>query len=179
MTTKSRIYIVEGCTCSGKTSMVKSIASIIPVVTLLEHPPRLDDTSDWVAHQRNVFKEYFEAFWNSDGDFYADFSPLACIPFEQALSDVDLITPEDAQREIETMRTQCNRLCKRHSIYLHRFLWVDLETTLQRLEQRGRNGDDTWDVELLRALLIRYREFFENGLEMRQYRIVGVKPYGV
>lgn len=172
---RNKIYMVEGITCSGKTTMIKDITSVMPYSTMLEHPPRLDDTDNWEEHQNRVFDAFFRAYAESEKDVYTDFSPFAVIPFTVACYDMGYINEETLRSMLMSFASQCDDLCKRHLIYLHRYLHIGLDLCLLRLERRARLGDDTWDEELLSVLIPRYDEFFVGGgLKMKKDRVVGV-----
>lgn len=181
---RTTIHVIEGVTCSGKTTMLNDICAIMGYSKLQECPPKPpeDYTDDAIfIHQRMVFYDFLRAYWNAQNDSYADFSPLGCIPFEMALYDSGLITKSVAQHDLDTMLRECNNLCKKYRIVLHRFLDIDASVCLNRLRKRNRAGDDTWKVETIFNLVKRYREFFNNSLVLRRGgRIMGVKDsYGI
>lgn len=178
---EQRIDVVEGMTCAGKTTCVMDIGAVHGVDMLLEHPPRLDfDPNDWLGHQRLVFEAYMEAFNKVDKDCFADFSPLACIPFTMACIDVGFIGETEGLSSVLSMMADCNRLLRRHRVFLHRYFSLPLADIKARLASRKRAGDDTWPPNLLAAIKERYDEFFEgeNWLTRRKNgRIIAVhKP---
>lgn len=167
---RSKIHVVEGVTCSGKSTTVKDILLVLGEnAGLIEHPPRHEWSSDWKEHQRQVFDEYYSRFWDAEGEFYADFSPFACIPFCLAIEAHYGIDMSDLVGE---MLDACNLLCQRHLIYLHRYFKVGLDTVLSRLATRQRKGDDTWDAGFLAELIKQYDIYFTQTIELRNYRII-------
>lgn len=169
---RSKIHVVEGVTCAGKSTVVRDIVSVLGAnAGLIEHPPRHEWSSDWKEHQRQVFNEYYSRFWDAEGEFCADFSPFACIPFCMAIQEHYGV---DMDALITEMRDACNLLCKRHILYLHRYFRVDVDTVLKRLALRKRAGDDTWDESFLPVLIKYYDAFFTEALEMRNYRILSI-----
>lgn len=158
-----RIDIVEGMTCAGKTTCVQDIGAVYDTRLLLEHPPRLDfDPNDWLGHQNAVFEAYLRAFEAVESDCFADFSPLACIPFTMACMDIGLINKEAGLAAVCDMMARCNRLLRQYRIYLHRYFSQPLSTIEKRLSERGRAGDSDWDHDLLVAIKERYDEFFDS-----------------
>lgn len=160
------IYFIEGMTCCGKTTCVKGLYEIDMRPILLEHPPRLDFSSDWLGHQRRVFEDYMQAFEGASvgkGSVYADFSPFACIPFTRACSDVGLIDEEDCHSLCAYMCACLNVFCHSNKVYLYRYLSEPVSEIERRLSCRGRRGDDGWDRDLLVAIKKRYDEFFDWG----------------
>ena len=164
-------HIIEGVTCSGKTTVSKQIQSVYGTQCLMEHPP-LDKGQapltemDYYAHQERVFNAFLAEYRNApDGVWYVDYSPFGCLPFTKALVDVGLTGCADL---IPMMAKELNALCKYAHCYLHRYLPIDIHECLHRLENRARRGDDTWNQELLGRLIVRYDEFFQNDLVLKR-----------
>lgn len=160
------IYFIEGMTCCGKTTCVKGLNEIDMRPILLEHPPRLDFSSDWADHQRRVFEDYMQAFEGAacgKGCVYADFSPFACIPFTRACADVGLIDEALCNTLCTYMCARLNVFCHSNKVYPYRYLSEPLGEIEARLSRRGRRGDDGWDHDLLVAIKKRYDEFFDWG----------------
>lgn len=180
----STFYIIEGATCSGKTTLTRSIQVNYSGHVILEHPPlskgQAPDLASYYEHQLNVF-ESFMAYYDGApfGLWYVDYSPFGCIPFTRALvrTGIDACAPL-----IPYFIRQCNELCKRHELYLYQYMSVEYHIMRQRLIHRKRKGDDTWSEDLLRALCDEYDDFFQNGglLLGAGNRITGVHdPYTV
>lgn len=161
----SVFYVIEGATCAGKTTFTRSIQNVYGGHVILEHPPldkgQAPDLLAYYQHQLNVFGSFRASFDDAPtGTWYVDYSPFGCIPFTKALVDVGA---EACAPLIPYMIKECNALCKRHMIYLHRYLPIEYEVGRQRLLHRGRRGDDSWSEDLLRAIYRRYDEFFGGG----------------
>lgn len=180
----STFYIIEGATCSGKTTLTRSIQVNYSGHVILEHPPlskgQAPDLASYYEHQLNVFESFMAYFDGAPfGLWYVDYSPFGCIPFTRALvrTGIDACAPL-----IPYFIRQCNELCKRHELYLYQYMSVEYHIMRQRLIHRKRKGDDTWSEELLRALCEEYDEFFQNGglILGAGNRITGVHdPYAV
>lgn len=178
---RAKIHIVEGVTCSGKTTLVRDILFVVGQnCGLLERPPEHKVGDDWIEHQKAVFDEYLTRFKLANGDLYADFSPFGCIPFTTAI--MACYPPESEDKAdrmndlVRYMRESCDELCKQHMIYLHRYLTLDVESCWRRLSGRGRVGDNSWDYEFLEELIRHYDKFFsEAGLKiLTNDRVIGL-----
>lgn len=174
----STFYVIEGATCAGKTTFTRSIQAVYGGHVILEHPPlekgQAPDLLAYYQHQLNVFESFRASFDDAPfGTWYVDYSPFGCIPFTRALVDIGI---EACAPLIPYFIKECNALCRRHTIFLHRYLPVQYEVARERLLRRGRRGDDTWSEELLRAVYKEYDTFFaDGGLQLgRDDRIVKV-----
>lgn len=164
----SIFHIIEGATCAGKTTFTRSIHAVTPQRIILEHPP-LDKgqilvETEYYQHQLNVFDSFMASFHDAPhGEWWVDYSPLGCVPFTRALVSIGR---DECATLIPYMIGRINVLCKRHELYLDKYIPISYEVQRERLLRRGRLGDDTWDETLLRAIIKSYDDFFENDVEL-------------
>lgn len=166
-----QFYFIEGVTCSGKSTFVKSIMSVYGNHVLLEHPPiskkgQCPTWDTYRAHQETVFNDFLYQLHNCpDGVWYVDYSPFGCFPFTKALIDLGC---EECASLLPQMKSALDALCRRYDCVLHRYLPITLHECIHRLESRNRLGDDTWDKTFLSYLIKRYDEFFTQDLILKR-----------
>ncbi len=159
---KGKLYIISAPSGAGKTSLVKSLLTVLPdVVASVSHttrPPRAEEVDgrnyhfiDEARYMRMVengeFLEHAKVF----GNYYGSSRQLIQ---EQLLLDMDVVLEIDWQgaRQIRQLMSDCM------SIFV---LPPSLQALSSRLSNRGQDSDETIDRRMKEATseMTHYNEF--------------------
>lgn len=161
------IYVLEGCTCSGKSTMAKKLSEEMQIEIAPKHTPEPMKTGDSIlARQEMVFTSFvnqYLAMILSGKDYIADFSPWGVIPFSIAYAkylnnDVtfELLSLAQSQHLFLNELKRYYEEQLNQKLYLH----ADFQTITDRLKSRGRIGDDFWNENFIKRLVDEYNRYF-------------------
>jgi len=172
------IYFIEGCTCAGKSTLVKQILSgekklgdynVSDWIHAPKHTPEpMNDNTSIVDRQFYVFTSFvsqFLAMIATGKNYLADFSPWGVIPF--SLAYLKLVKGEERQRLLEQTERQNDFLIDLTKMYDEQlkcisYLKADAAVIKERLKNRRRAGDDFWTDEFIENVVKEYNNMFSH-----------------
>lgn len=163
------ICFVEGCTCSGKTTFCKEFLEGKKDVFKMakKHTPPIIPNENPLDRQSRVFQSFmqnFEEMLNDNENYIADYSPAGVIPFTFALADTtkDLELQELLQIKSVLLINEWHSFYMDHfkQIIMLKYLKVEADTIIERLQNRQRAGDNMWPKDFIYSLVKEYDNFF-------------------
>ena len=166
------IYYIEGCTCSGKSTLAKELVNYYEGFELApEHTPEHEKMQNLspLEKQKIIFFDFlhhFETLRQTGKNYICDFSPWGVIPFNYALCYSTGIPSEKNVEVWSLLNAQFTQICEsyfdmnRGKIQCIAFLSLPKEAIKERLIARSRAGDELWNDRFVNELARQYNWLF-------------------
>lgn len=164
------IYYIEGCTCSGKSTLAKELVNYYKGFELApEHTPNHAKMKNLSLPEKQKiiffdFLNHFETLRQTGKDYICDFSPWGVIAFNWALCKFFNNSGHDADQIKEDngffLEICSNYFNLNKNIKCLAFLDQPSYIIQKRLETRAREGDNLWDSVFIDKLCDKYKKLF-------------------
>lgn len=167
------IYYIEGCTCSGKSTLAKELVNYYEGFELApEHTPDHERMKDLSLPEKQKiiffdFLNHFETLRQTGKNYICDFSPWGVIPFSYAIcNSTAIMGAENFVKDWSLLNAQFTEICdnyfnmNRENIQCIAFLSLPKNAIKERLIARNRAGDDLWNDRFIKELILQYNWLF-------------------
>lgn len=167
------IYYIEGCTCSGKSTLAKELVNYYEGFELApEHTPNHEKMKNLSLPEKQKiiffdFLNHFETLRQTGKNYICDFSPWGVIPFSSALRQLKTTITDEEKDQLSELTLQFKNICLQyfsmnyHEIQCFAYLFLPPHAILTRLKNRKRQGDCLWNFMFIGFLVMEYNKLFK------------------